>query len=111
MNYTAAYMKKLAKTARSLRDIHVFSDKSKTERINAKRAAARKAYDYAEMVAWTKQIDTSAIMAEMREIIVEADDDEAFRTECISAMMTGGFTAPRKKTGWEAEVAVMIASH
>lgn len=107
MNYSARQIKNLAKTARGLRDIYAMNDMTKNERIEAKRAAACKARDYAEMVAYTHGIDTSAVVAEMREIIAEADDEEAFRGECFGAT----WAPAKKKTGWEAEITVMVASH
>lgn len=103
---TTTKMNKLVKIARSLRDVDTMSNLTKSERIKAKREAAIKARDCASNVGWSLGIDTTAIEAEMQAMIVEADADMDWLVE---SRKVGA--APRKKTGWEAEVAIMIASH
>lgn len=103
---TKTTMNKLIKNARNLRDIDTMSSLTKSERIKAKREAAVKARDYAADAGWSLGLNTAAVEAEMQAIVIEADADMEWMIECRKAP-----DAPRKKTGWEAEVAVMIASH
>jgi hypothetical protein len=106
---TKSYMNKLVKIARSLRNVDVMSNLSKNERINAKRAAAIKARNYAVDIAWNLGIDTAAVEAEMQEIVREADADEQWQSEYYQFKTEQ--MSKRVKTGWEKEVMVMIAGH
>lgn len=106
---TKSYLNKLVKIARNLRNVDVMSNLTKHQRIDAKRAAAIKARDYAADVAWNLGIDTAGIEAEMQEIVREADADEQWQLEYYRFKTEQ--MPKRVKTGWEKEVMVMIAGH